>query len=147
MIAWVGLRQEELPYVRQSRFAGTTKYPLRKMISFAVDAITGFSIAPLRFSFYLSIGFIFLGVLLAIEFFTIWLVYGNVRGFTAGVIIFLTFSGIQLFCISIIGEYVGRTYMQTKNRPLFIVQQVYATDRSDRANTASTPDQTLGEAR
>jgi glycosyltransferase involved in cell wall biosynthesis len=139
MIAWVGLRQEEFPYIRESRFAGTTKYPLGRMVSFAVDAITGFSIAPLRFSFFLSLAFMILGAMLAAYLFIYWLWYGNVRGFTAGVLIFLTFSGIQLFCISIIGEYVGRTYMESKNRPLFVVKQVHAGARSGRAGDTLKP--------
>ena len=138
MIAWIGLRQQEIIYARQPRFAGTTKYPLRKMLSFAADAITGFSIAPLRFSFYLAIAFIFLAFALGIFIFSWWYLYGNVHGFTAGVLIFLTFSAIQMFCISIIGEYVGRSYMQSKNRPLFVVDQVYATERAGRTGVTPT---------
>jgi hypothetical protein len=118
---------------------------LGKMLLFAVDAITGFSIAPLRFSFFLAIAFIFLAVLLAAGVFTFWLLYGNVHGFTAGVLIFLTFSAIQMFCISIIGEYVGRSFMQSKNRPLFVVNQVYAAERSGR--TDATPPLVSDEAR
>ncbi len=130
MVAWIGLNQVELPYERQQRHAGTTKYPLRKMISFAVDAITGFSIAPLRLAFYLALGAIALAGLLAVYALVGWWLTDTVPGWTSLLLLFLLFSSVQLACISIVGEYVGRTYMQTKQRPLFVVKAVHTAPRA-----------------
>ena len=126
MIAWIGLKQVELLYERRERFAGETKYSLKKMIFFAIDAITGFSIVPLRLAFFLALLSISLGALLGIYALSAWLAGATVPGWTSLLLLFLLFSSIQLVCISIIGEYVGRTYMQTKQRPLYVVRAVYA---------------------
>jgi dolichol-phosphate mannosyltransferase len=125
MVAWVGFKQVPLVYEREARFAGHSKYPLRKMVLFAVDAISGFSIVPLRLAFYLAALFMIAALLLGAYVIGVWLFVGAVRGWTSLLLLFLMFSGVQLLCISIIGEYVGRTYMQTKGRPLFIIKEVY----------------------
>ncbi len=124
MIAWIGLNQVALQYRRAARFAGQTKYPLGKMILFAVDAMTGFSIAPLRASFVLAALFFVGAVLLSLFALYSWLFVGAVRGWTSLTLLFLAFSSVQLFCLSVIGEYVGRTYMQSKARPLFVLRQI-----------------------
>jgi dolichol-phosphate mannosyltransferase len=126
MIAWIGLTQVALPYRRQARFAGETKYPLRKMLLFAVDAITGFSIAPLRASFALATLFLAAAVLISVYALCSWLFAGTVRGWTSLTLLLLVFSSVQLFCLSVIGEYVGRIYMQSKARPLFVLRQIVA---------------------
>ncbi|WP_226505255.1 glycosyltransferase family 2 protein [Pseudomonas sp. MWU16-30317] len=125
MVSWIGLRQEALPYERAARFAGETKYPLSKMIKFAIDAITGFSVRPLRMASYFGIGFgvATLGLLLyvLIHYFT-----GNsVDGWTSLAVIMLALGSIQLFVAGVMGEYMGRLYMEAKGRPLFIIQEVY----------------------
>jgi polyisoprenyl-phosphate glycosyltransferase len=131
MITWIGLNQVALPYARAPRFAGKTKYTFRKMLLFAVDATTGFSITPLRMSLLLSAIFMLGAVLLGLFALYSWVFFGAVRGWTSLVLLLLTFSSIQLLCLSIIGEYVGRTYMQTKDRPLFILRQIAVSPRSD----------------
>jgi glycosyltransferase involved in cell wall biosynthesis len=134
MFAWAGLRQEEFPYRRQARVAGVTKYPLHKMIRIALDAITGFSVQPLRFSFYVALGFAALAFVLTVYVVLGWLFFATIQGWASILLTFLAFSSVQLFCLSIMGEYIGRTYMQTKNRPLFIVNEIYTTSREQKNN-------------
>jgi len=125
MVAWVGFRQVAVPYQRQPRFAGATKYPLRKMIRFAADAITGFSIAPLRISLYLGLGSVLAAVALSAFTLWSWLARDAAIGWTSMAIFVLAFSGMQMFCLAIMGEYIGRIYIQAKQRPLFIIRSVY----------------------
>ena len=122
MVAWVGFKQTDVPYDRPARFAGETKYPLRKMIRFALDGITSFSILPLRFSTYLGIAMnigsmaIVLWALLAKYVFE-----KVVPGWTFIVVLVAVFSGVQLLMVGILGEYVGRIYEEVKRRPLYVV--------------------------
>jgi glycosyltransferase involved in cell wall biosynthesis len=122
MVAWVGFKQTDVPYDRPGRFAGETKYPLRKMIRFALDGITSFSILPLRFSTYLGIAMnigsmaIVLWALLAKYVFE-----KVVPGWTFIVVLVAVFSGVQLLMVGILGEYIGRIYEEVKRRPLYIV--------------------------
>jgi polyisoprenyl-phosphate glycosyltransferase len=124
MVAWIGFRQVPLPYRRDKRFAGETKYPVRKMLTFAVDAITGFSVTPLRVSLYAASVFILCAALLIIFVLFAWLYVGVVPGWTSTFLAMLIFSSVQLFCLGLIGEYLGRIYIQTKQRPLFIIQEI-----------------------
>jgi polyisoprenyl-phosphate glycosyltransferase len=122
MVAWVGFKQTDVPYDRPGRFAGETKYPLRKMIRFALDGITSFSVLPLRFSTYLGIAMnigsmgIVLWALLAK-----YVLQRVVPGWTFIVVLVAVFSGVQLLMVGILGEYVGRIYEEVKRRPLYIV--------------------------
>jgi dolichol-phosphate mannosyltransferase len=129
MIAWIGLDQVELVYERRERFAGKTKYPFKKMLYFAIDAITGFSIAPLRIAFFLALLSIGLTVPIGIYAVVGWIRTSTVAGWTSLLLLFLFFSSIQLLCMSIVGEYVGRTYMQTKQRPLFVIKAIHTGSR------------------
>jgi dolichol-phosphate mannosyltransferase len=125
MVAWIGFRQVAVPYRRDARFKGSSKYPLRKMISFAIDAITGFSVAPLRLSLYLGLLSVVIAMLVAA--FALWsyLTMKTAPGWTSITVIILTFGALQMFCLAIMGEYLGRTYMQTKQRPLFIIKSIH----------------------
>ncbi len=125
MVAWIGFRQVPIPYQREARFAGATKYPLRKMISFAVDAITGFSAAPLRLSLYFSLGSVVLAFLLSVYAILAWLIGDTVPGWSSIAIIVLVFGSMQMFCLGIMGEYLGRIYAQTKQRPLFVIRSIH----------------------
>jgi dolichol-phosphate mannosyltransferase len=122
MVAWIGFKQTEVLYDRPGRFAGETKYPLRKMVRFAIDGITSFSIVPLRFSTYLgmvmstaSLGVIAWALLAKYAF------RQTVPGWTAIMIVVAIFASVQLLMIGILGEYVGRIYEEVKRRPLYIV--------------------------
>lgn len=125
MVAWIGFRQVAVAYRRDPRFAGTTKYPLRKMVAFAMDAITGFSVAPLRLSLYLGLFSVLLATLVGA--FALWsyLTMKTAPGWTSIAIIVLAFGAMQMFCLAIMGEYLGRTYIQTKQRPLFIIKSIH----------------------
>jgi dolichol-phosphate mannosyltransferase len=122
--AWVGYEQVAVPYERQERAAGVTKYPLRKMVRFALDAITGFSYVPLQlattFGFVLA-GLSLLGILIAIG---IRLFTNQIVGQASTLILVLFLGGIQLIFLGIIGEYLGRIYDEVRARPLYIVREV-----------------------
>jgi dolichol-phosphate mannosyltransferase len=130
--AWVGFRQEAVPYDRHERFAGATKYPLRKMIRFALDAITAFSYAPLQLA--TSFGFILaalslVGIVVAI---IVRVFGGAIQGQGTTLIVVLFLGGIQLIFLGIIGEYLGRIYDEVRARPLYIVREVLDEDDQQR---------------
>ncbi len=121
MVAWIGFRQTAVYYDREPRFAGETKYPLTKMMRFALDGITSFSTFPLRIATWLGV----LAGLTAVCT-GLWALYGNVvlhrvvPGWTAIMILVSFSSSIQLLMIGVLGEYVGRIYEEVKRRPLYI---------------------------
>ena len=124
MVSWAGFRQAGVPYRRAPRFAGTTKYPLGKMVRFALDGILSFSVKPLRLSTHL--GFLAAGIsLLAILYALGMRVFTDVwvTGWTALIIAVLFLGGIQLISLGIIGEYVGRLYGEAKRRPLYLIME------------------------
>jgi dolichol-phosphate mannosyltransferase len=124
MIAWIGLRQEALPYERAARFAGQSHYTLRKMLRLALDAITGFSVRPLRLASYAglicSVTALLVLVYLVFEHFAGY----TIEGWTSLAALILIIGAIQMFMMAIIGEYLGRLYMQSKGRPLYIVREI-----------------------
>ncbi len=121
---WLGFRQVAQPYVRQQRFAGESKYPLRRMLRLAFDAITGFSTVPLRAALWLAVlGFL---TALGVGAYALgsWLFFDTVRGWASIVGVIALFASAQLLCLGILGEYIGRMFMQAKGRPLAIVREV-----------------------
>lgn len=124
MVSWVGFKQVALPYRREERFAGESKYPLRKMLRFASDGIMSFSLKPLRLS--IALGLIssaisFVGILYAL--FVRLMTNAWVEGW-AGIFIAIMFiGGVQLVTVGILGEYVGRIYNEVKRRPLYLVEE------------------------
>jgi dolichol-phosphate mannosyltransferase len=122
--AWVGFRQEAVLYNRQERYAGTTKYPLSKMVRFSLDAITSFSHLPLQlattFGFILA-GISLIGIIIAI---ILRLFTDAIVGQASTLIMVLFMGGIQMIFLGIIGEYLGRIYDEVRARPLYIVHHV-----------------------
>ncbi len=123
LIPYVGFRSTEVYYERAKRVAGETKYPLRKMISFAWEGITSFSTLPLRIITVVGF-FIFVASLLM----SIWAVFvklsgRSIAGWLSVVLPMYMIGGLNLFFIGIIGEYVGKIYMETKRRPRYIVEE------------------------
>jgi glycosyltransferase involved in cell wall biosynthesis len=123
MTVWIGFSQTAVPFVRQERHAGVTKYPLRKMLRFSFDAITSFSSAPLQWATMLGFLFsllAFLGIPL-----TVVARYTNIYepGIPSTILLILLLGGIQLITVGIIGEYVGRIYDEVKHRPLYVVRE------------------------
>jgi dolichol-phosphate mannosyltransferase len=128
MVSWIGMRQEPIFYDREPRFAGKTKYPLTKMIKFAIDAITGFSILPLRFATWFGV---FTGLLaVALLFFVVIenLLGNTIEGWTSLALIILSLGSIQLFVTGVLGEYLGRIYIESKGRPLYVIQEILNSD-------------------
>jgi dolichol-phosphate mannosyltransferase len=124
MSSWVGFKQIGVPYKRHARYAGTTKYPLNKMIQLALNAVTSFSYFPLQLATY--IGFISAGLsVLAIPVVVLLrLITGTtLEGQATTLIIVLFLGGVQLISLGIIGEYIGRIYDEAKDRPLYIVAE------------------------
>lgn len=126
MVSWIGLRQEALPYERAARFAGETKYPLSKMIRFAIDAITGFSVRPLRIASYVGIFFSIATLLLLVYVLIHYFTGYSVQGWTSLAVIVLLLGSAQLLVAGVMGEYLGRLYIESKGRPLFIIQEIVA---------------------
>ncbi|HEY57199.1 MAG TPA: glycosyltransferase family 2 protein [Anaerolineae bacterium] len=124
MAAWVGFRQTGVPYKRAPRFAGETKYPLRKMLKFALDAITAFSYFPLQLATYM--GFASAGLaIVAIPIVVVLRLTGSQAfyGQATTLIAVLFLGGVQLISLGILGEYVGRLYDEAKDRPLYVVAE------------------------
>jgi len=124
LVSWVGFKQTDVTYIREERFAGETKYPLKKMIKFAMDGLTAFSYKPLKLSS-------LLGAVLSVSS-IIWLIVsvlikyvGNasVPGWACAISIPLFFNGLILMMLGIMGEYIGRIYDESKNRPLYIIRE------------------------
>ena len=125
LFAWVGYSTHFIPYTACERHAGTTKWSFRKLMNYAIEGIVGFSTSPLRFATYL--GFLTgIGAILYLIFVIVQkLVVGiETPGYATIIVLLLFFSSMQLFCIGIIGEYVGRTFEQSKSRPVYIAKEV-----------------------
>lgn len=123
LFSWVGYKQTFVEYVRDERFAGETKYPLRKMVQFALDAVTSFSYKPLRVASYIGfllscVSFLYLIVVIYQRLFT----NTTITGWTSVIAVNLFFFGIVLIILGIIGEYIGRIYEESKDRPLYILR-------------------------
>jgi dolichol-phosphate mannosyltransferase len=129
MVAWVGLNQAPLLYDRAPRAEGESHYPLGHMVRFALDGITGFSTVPLRLSLWISMACGFAALLLLLYVGASWMFFGTIRGWTSLACMMLFFFGLQFFCIGMIGEYVGRIYIESKQRPLFVIDKVTGGNR------------------
>jgi dolichol-phosphate mannosyltransferase len=124
MVGWLGFSQVAVPYHRAARQAGKTKYALFKMARFAADGIFSFSTAPLRLATYLGLavsGLSIIGILRAL--YMHFFLRVSVQGWSSLVIAVFFLGGVQLICLGIIGEYVGRIYGESKRRPLYLVQE------------------------
>lgn len=124
MVAWIGFRQIPFAYDRHERFAGETKYPLKKMIRFALDALTGFSSAPLKLASHAGLWLSLGSVLLIIYITYAWIMGKSIQGWTSLMLIVVVLGAIQMFALALLGEYVGRLYNESKRRPLYIVQEI-----------------------
>jgi dolichol-phosphate mannosyltransferase len=125
LVSWVGYRQTGVPYHRASRAQGETHYPFKKMLKFALDGITSFSIFPLQLATY--VGFVSAVVAFCGILYTLYLrllTDKTIQGWTSLMIVVLFLGGVQLLALGIIGEYLGRTYDETRRRPLYFVGRV-----------------------
>ena len=124
MVAWIGFRQVPFAYDRQQRFAGETKYPLKKMVRFALDALTGFSSAPLKLASHFGLGLSIGSVALILYIAYAWLSGSSIQGWTSLMLVVVILGAIQMFVLALMGEYIGRLYNESKRRPLYVVQEV-----------------------
>lgn len=127
MTSWVGFKQTGVNYVREARTIGETKYPLRKMIRFAWDAVTGFSYFPLQIMIYVSFVLGILAVLAIPVFSLLRLIYGPefFGGQATTIVLLLLLGSFQLFFLFVLGQYVARTYDEARNRPLYVVASIH----------------------
>jgi dolichol-phosphate mannosyltransferase len=125
MFSWIGLSQTGVPYQRQERFAGETKYPLRKMVSFATSGVISFSSVPLRAA--LNVGFVVSLLAFVLGIWSIVVKVGgfyNVPGWTSTILVVSFLGGIQLVVLGVIGEYIGSIHDEVKARPLYVVGEL-----------------------
>ncbi|WP_219892589.1 glycosyltransferase family 2 protein [Aquisediminimonas profunda] len=124
MVAWIGFKQVPFSYDRAERLVGETKYPLGKMVRFALDAVTGFSTAPLRFATHMGLGLAAASLLLLFYVGYGWLSGRAIEGWTSLMLVVVVLGSVQMFVLGMIGEYLGRLYMEAKRRPLYIVSDI-----------------------
>jgi glycosyltransferase involved in cell wall biosynthesis len=124
MVAWVGFRQVPIVYDRAERHAGETKYPLSKMVRFALDAVTGFSTAPLRFASHFGLWLVAASVLLILYIAFGFLTGRAIQGWTSLMLVVVILGAVQMFVLGLIGEYLGRLFLEAKRRPLYIVSDI-----------------------
>jgi dolichol-phosphate mannosyltransferase len=125
MVGWIGFRVAEVAYERKARIAGRTKYPFRKMLLFALNAIVSFSSFPLRLAYMMAFGLSAILLSYLVYTFYMHVVYHVelVPGWTSLILSIMAFGAINLLCLGIIGEYVGRIYEQSKQRPLYLIDE------------------------
>lgn len=123
LTSWAGFKQTGVEYVREARYSGETKYPLRKMLRFAFDAITGFSFFPLQVMAYFSVSLAVLAIVVAIVIASLRIIFGAAYfgGQATTIVLLLLMSSFQLFFLFIMGQYIARTYDEARARPLYIV--------------------------
>ena len=124
MVAWIGFKQVPLPYDRDERFAGTSKYPIGKMVRFALDALTSFSSAPLKLASHAGLALSFGSLLIVAYILYGWATGRSAPGWTSVMLVVVVLGAVQMFVLGLMGEYIGRLYSQAKQRPLYIVQAV-----------------------
>lgn len=123
--AWVGYETCFIPYIAQERVAGKTKWSFRKLFNYALEGIIGFSTAPLRISVYLGSFTALAAVLYLIAVVIEKLAYGiDIPGYATIIVLILLLGSMQLFCLGIIGEYVGKIFEQSKDRPIYIAKEI-----------------------
>ena len=137
LVAWIGFVQVPIAYDRHARFAGRSKYPFLKMFALSLDAITAFATAPLRIMFLVAV----LGMGLTVVLLG-WTLYSYfflnaVRGWSSAMTVFLFFTSVQLFALAVIGEYVGRIFIESKRRPMYVVRATYPSEVGASATNAT----------
>ena len=124
MFSWIGYNKKEVLFDRDARIAGKTKWNYKRLVDLAIDGITSFTTGPLRLATYLAIPtFIMLGVYFIYVIAKTFVVKEPIQAFQAIILLILFFSGIQILLFGILGEYLGRIFNETKNRPLYLVDE------------------------
>ena len=124
MFSWIGYNKKEVLYDREPRVAGKTKWNYKKLLDLAIDGITSFTTSPLRLSTFIAIPtFIVLGIYFIYVIAKCFVVHEAIQAYQAIILLILFFSGIQILLFGIVGEYLGRIFNETKNRPLYLVNE------------------------
>ena len=132
MFSWIGFNQTFIEYERDERFAGETKYPLKKMIKFASDGIIAFSTKPLKLMLLLGSVSVFISfALLIYALFVKMFGYEVARGWTSIMVAITFFSGIQMISLGIVGQYIARIYDESKNRPIYVVSTTLNVEKEE----------------
>lgn len=131
MVAWLGGRQAEVLYDRDPRYAGTTGYSLAKMLKLAVNGLIGFSVAPLNFAVVLALLGALIGLAVLVYSLIAYLLGHVLPGWTSLAMLTVFFGTGQFVCLGIVGAYLGRTYMEVKHRPLFLIDEIAASPSKD----------------
>jgi dolichol-phosphate mannosyltransferase len=143
LVSWIGFKQTGVHYSRDKRYAGETKYPYRKMIKFALDGITSFSTVPLKLATWLGYLTSFLAFLYASSVFVQKALGYTVQGWATIMVGMLFLGGVQLICLGIIGEYIGRIFNEIKPRPMYLVEEIYEAGKA--ASNGATFEQTYSQ--
>ncbi|UYX52116.1 glycosyltransferase family 2 protein [Bacillus thuringiensis] len=134
MMSWIGFRQTYIEYERDERFAGETKYPLKKMIKFASDGIIAFSTKPLRIVMSLGLLSVLISIAVLLYTITVKIIGKDIQTGWASIMVAITFfSGIQLLGLGIVGQYIARIYDESKNRPIYIVKETINVEEDETA--------------
>ena len=132
IFAWVGYSTKFIPYVAEARKAGTSKWSFRKLMNYAIEGIIGYSTKPLRIATAMGILTAFSAFLYLLVVVIQKLAFGiDIPGYATIIVLILLLGGVQLLCIGIIGEYVGRTFEQSKNRPIYIAKETLTYKNED----------------
>jgi len=123
IVPLVGFKSTTVSYERHERFAGTSKYPFKKMLAFAVDGITSFSVKPIRMVFALGVIIFIVSIAVLIYSLIRWMCGMTVQGWTTTVISIWALGGLQLLSLGVVGEYIGKIYKEVKARPKFIIEE------------------------
>ena len=130
LVSWIGFRQTGISYSRDKRYAGKTKYPYRKMFRFAFDGIFSFSTAPLQLATWMGYAASVLAFLYLISVFVQKALGYTVEGWATIMVALLFLGGVQLICIGILGEYLGRIFNEVKPRPMYVIEETLGTDQA-----------------
>ena len=135
LVSWIGFKQVGVLYERDERFAGETKYPLKKMLKFAIDGITSFSNVPLKLASWLGYIASGLAFLYLASVFVQKIMGQTIVGWATIMVALLFLGGVQLICLGIIGEYIGRIFNETKSRPIYIIDTIHGSEIKQRTGS------------
>lgn len=122
IVPLLGFKSTKVYYNRKERFAGESKYPLKKMIAFAIDGVTSFSIAPIKFVMSFGFVLVLVGIGIGIYSLAVWLLDHTISGWTSLILSIWLVGGMQLIAIGVIGEYIGKIFKETKKRPRYTIE-------------------------
>lgn len=124
IFSWVGFRTKYMPYENIERAAGNTTWSFKSLFKYSLEGIFAFSTAPLAISSFLGILSCIIAFIMILVLVIKWLAFGDpVQGYTTTICVLLMVGGLQLFCIGILGQYLSKTYLEAKNRPIYIIHE------------------------